>query len=278
MFKDVLQDAPPACRSFRQKVLRLHLPEGRLCAGVLIPEQRRPDLPPLVALHGISRNARAIREAFAIHALEAGRVLVAPRFSRTDWPGFQRIGVRRPDHALLALFRELQGIGINTTRVELFGFSGGAQLAHRFAMLYPQRIARLHIAAAGWYCLPDTDIAFPVGLGDGDRKPGPGQADIAAICRAQLPEYLRLPLRLYVGAEDTGRDPALRADPVLDAIQGCDRVARARTYAAAFAAAARAHGSAPDVTLSLLPGCGHDFALCAQRGGLAAQILASASS
>ncbi|MFE8101462.1 alpha/beta hydrolase [Brenneria goodwinii] len=274
MFMAALQDALPVCRSFRQVVLRLHLPNGRLSAGVMIPESPRPDLPPLVALHGISRDARAIREGFAIHALEAGRVLVAPRFSQTDWPGFQRIGVRRPDHALLALFKELQGIGINTTQVELFGFSGGAQLAHRFAMLYPQRIARLHVAAAGWYCLPDTRIAFPAGLGDGDRKSGSGRTDIASLCRAQLPEYLRLPLRLYVGAEDTERDPALRADPLLDATQGCDRVARARTYVAAFAAAARTHGIAPDVTFSLLPGSGHSFALCARRGGLASRVLA----
>ncbi|QCR09713.1 alpha/beta fold hydrolase [Brenneria rubrifaciens] len=252
----------------------MYLPKGRLSAWVLIPEQMRSDLPPLVALHGISRDARAIREAFAVHALTSGRVLVAPRFSQTDWPGFQRIGARRPDHALLALFMELQSIGINTTRVELFGFSGGAQLPHRFAMLYPQRIARLHVAAAGWYCLPDTSIAFPAGLGDGGGKPGPDRTDIAAICRVQLPEYLRLPLRLYVGAEDTERDPALRADPLLDAIQGCDRVARARTYAAAFASAARAHGIIPDVTFSVLPDSGHNFALCARRGGLAARVLA----
>lgn len=256
---------PPPCE---------HVSPGPLSCGPPLPA--RIDLPqgaarrePLVAIHGISRDAHAIRAGFLPEMRNAGRALVTPRFGRRNWPHFQRIGKARPDLALLSL---LARVGcdhdVQTDKVALFGYSGGAQLVHRFAMIHPHRVAALHVAAAGWYCLPDPTVAWPAGL----AAQGNPLADLKL---ARLDAFLRLPVRLYVGENDTAREAALRQNPALDARQGMTRLERARTYHAAFTAAAQRRGIQPDITLTLLPGCGHDFTECARTGGLARLVCAS---
>lgn len=232
------------------------------------------DSTPLIALHGISRNARAIWDAFAPNAHTQGRALLVPRFDAAKWPQFQRIGRVRPDLALLGLVRQL---GWDGQKFDLFGFSGGAQLAHRFAMLYPHRVATLHLAAPGWYCLPDLHTDWPRGLGQvpGKRR---RRADIAALCQVHLSNYLSLPVRLWVGGDDIQRDASLRQTPEIDEQQGRTRLDRAFAYAEAFARAARANGIMADIDITVLPGCGHDFVQCAQKGGLANLVLPPATS
>jgi pimeloyl-ACP methyl ester carboxylesterase len=224
---------------------------------------------PLVALHGISRNARAMWQAFGPLAAAEGRALLVPRFADGQWPRFQQIGRARPDLALLDLFQQA---GLADQRMDLFGFSGGAQLAHRFAMLYPHRVATLHLAAPGWYTLPDATLPWPQGLGAVPSRRLRG-FDAAALTRLQLRQYLSLPVRLWVGAQDTVRDASLRQTADLDARQGKTRLERAFRYAEAFDRAARAMGLTPDIDLTVLPGCGHDFTECDQVGGLAARVL-----
>ncbi len=228
-----------------------------------------PDATPLIALHGISRNARALWEAFAPGAQASGRAMLVPRFDAANWPQFQRISKARPDLALLDL---IQHSALNGQRLDLFGFSGGAQLAHRFAMLYPHRVACLHLAAPGWYCLPDLQKAWPQGLCHAAR-PGLRTFDMAALSRSQLSSYLALPVRIWVGADDVARDASLRQSADIDATQGHTRLDRAFTYAKAFARAAQTWGITPNIEVTVLPGCGHDFTQCAQVGGLAARVL-----
>jgi pimeloyl-ACP methyl ester carboxylesterase len=263
----------PKSNGKRSLDLCVKAPDGALFARVLVPEGFDASLPPLVALHGIARDAGALEDAFGADADAAGRVLVVPHFSADEWPVFQRIDRARPDRVLLALLSQVrETLALRTGKVELFGFSGGAQLAHRFAMLLPQRVTRLHIASPGWFCLPDSDAAFPAGLADPavKRRRSP---DIAAAMRAQIDNYLRLPVRVYVGSRDTHNDKALRKDPVINATQGVNRRQRAETYVRRFAAAAARRGILPDVRLSVLKNCSHDFIQCAQRAALSKLVL-----
>jgi pimeloyl-ACP methyl ester carboxylesterase len=251
----------------------LKTPEGKLSVKVMVPHDAAPDQPPLFALHGISRDVGALYEAFEQPAILAGRILVVPHFHQSDWKIFQRIGAARPDKSLLALKQTLYDSGICTApQIELFGFSGGAQLAHRFAMLYPRQVSRLHLGAAGWYCLPDTTLSYPAGLREAHARPG-AAPNFRSAKVAQLGQYLRIPLRVYVGTEDTQRDPAMRSAADLDAVQGPHRLARAATYVARFAAAAARHKIIPDVSLIHLEGCGHDFSECAAKADLARLVL-----
>jgi pimeloyl-ACP methyl ester carboxylesterase len=265
------QGFPGLARSVTKIVLRT--PEGKLSAQVMVPNGAEHDQPPLFALHGISRDVGALYDAFEHPAMHAGRILVVPHFHERDWKIFQRIGVARPDKSLLALKKVLRDSGIcSAPQIELFGYSGGAQLAHRFAMLYPQHVSRLHLGAAGWYCLPDTSLSYPAGLREPARLPSDAP-NFRTAKVAQLEQFLRIPLRIYVGTEDTERDAAMRKAPDLDAVQGVNRLARAATYVEHFvSAAARLHGTA-DVRLTLLPGCGHDFSQCAEKADLAHLVL-----
>lgn len=211
---------------------------------------------PLVALHGISRNAKAIWYTFKPLAAAQGRALLVPLLDRKNWPSFQRIDANRPDLALLELLRRAE---LAQCKIELFGFSGGAQLAHRFAMLYPHKVARLHIAAPGWFCLPRTDVAWPEGLGDGDAEQSSGRLRRSVLgepYRTQLPTYLSLPVRVWVGANDTERDAALRKSGQLDRLQGANRLERATRYVEEFREAAGKLQISPDIELSVLPGSG----------------------
>lgn len=253
---------------------RVATPSGILPARVIRPADRS-GLPPLVVLHGISRNAGELVDHFRPEAARSGRVIVVPQFSQARWPHFQRpCRAARPDQAVLALLAHLALTDSGFAGpVDIFGHSGGAQLAHRFAMLYPQRVGRLSLAAAGWYCLPDDSMAYPYGLGADDTA----DSHVWARRHAQaLPAYLRLEVEVLIGTQDTTRDATLRQTLTLDRVQGRDRLARAETYVDRFRAAARAQGIAPDITLTRLPGVSHDVVQAIRLGGLARLVTAGA--
>jgi pimeloyl-ACP methyl ester carboxylesterase len=259
--------------SHSERTFRVRKSSGGVGARIFIPAVVNSARRPLLALHGISRKDKAIFEGFKEVAEKTGRVLIAPRFSRKEWPEFQRIGSARPDLALLSLLSVLRDEGtIGSGKIDLFGFSGGAQLANRFALLYPQMIGKLHLAAAGWYCLPDEEIPFPVGIGAAKRSRLHGAADIDGAMRAQISQFLRIPLRVYVGEGDTQRDAALRMSASVVRSQGLDRKSRAAAFLASFREAADRRGIAANTSMAILPGCGHDFTQCAQEAALAERV------
>jgi pimeloyl-ACP methyl ester carboxylesterase len=246
---------------------------GDIRATVCMPKNRSRNRAPLLALHGISRKDGAIIDAFKDVASRTGRVLIVPKFSRKHWPEFQRIGRARPDLAILSLLANLRSEGtIGSGPIDVFGFSGGAQLANRFAMLYPHLIGKLHLAAAGWYCFPDEALPFPAGLGTQGKVARHGMTDVGSAMRAQVEAFLRLPVRVYVGGKDTLRDAALRRTDTIDRAQGLNRLVRAGTFVDAFRAAAFNRGIAPNALLTILPGCGHDFSECAREAALAERV------
>jgi pimeloyl-ACP methyl ester carboxylesterase len=244
---------------------------GRLSARIIRPE-RRADAPPLVVLHGISRNAGTLARLFAPEAERTGRTLIVPHFPAHTWPDFQRPSkAARPDLALLALldlvaseYPDIAG------PADIFGHSGGAQLAHRLAMLYPHRVAALHLAAAGWYCVPDETMPYPYGLAP---KKDAFSAKLVRRHTAALRAFLHLPACVYVGTEDVTRDGALRKTHALDAKQGPNRHARARTYVNALNTAAEAAGLPPRARLIEMTDCDHDVVHAITRNHLAARVL-----
>jgi pimeloyl-ACP methyl ester carboxylesterase len=244
---------------------------GQLSGRILRPVHQAK-APPLVVLHGISRNVDTLTQFFAPEAERTGRTIIVPYFPAGSWPSFQRPSkAARPDQALLAL---LDKVAVDlpdlTGPVDIFGHSGGAQLAHRLAMLYPHRVAALHLVAAGWYCLPDETMSYPYGLAPGKDAFG---AKCARCKAAALRDFLHLPVCVYVGTEDVTRDDALRQNSVLDAQQGPHRYARARTYVTALNAAAQAAKLPPRTKLIEMAGCDHDVVRAIIQNDLAARVL-----
>ncbi len=239
--------------------LLLYRPEG-LPAGA----------PLAVCVHGHGRQPLDMLDAFAPEAAAAGFALALPLFrERGPHRQYQQLWrPRKPGRADLALLRALdnaaQAHALQTDSFFLFGHSGGGQFAHRFALLHPQRVRALGIGAAGWYTWPDTAQAWPLGLGAAE----------GFEARPALADFLALPVRVWVGERDDGADDVLRDEPALSALQGEGRLERARRWVAALQSSATAAGRTADIALEVLPRAGHDFRLCARRGGLAEKAFA----
>ena len=222
-----------------------------------LPRQEDPRRPPVVCVHGIGRDARGHVAAFTDWAERTGTQLLAPLFDRRRYRGYQRLkSSNRSLHAVAALDAILdETVGARPCLV--YGFSGGAQFAHRYALVRPQRLAGIALAAAGWYTFPSAAASFPYGLAPG-RLPDPLAVDFAG--------FLRLPKCVLVGNLDVERDPSLRSNRVLDREQGDNRLARATAWVAAINRfGAKAH-EAPACRLVVVPGAGHDWQECYAHG------------
>lgn len=237
---------------------------------LFLPSERRRDDALLVAVHGISRNAREQARLLAPRAEREGVTIVAPLFEPDSYGDFQRLGRRgrggRADLLLDAMVAEVRAQhGLRDAPLHLFGFSGGGQFVHRYAMAHPERVAAAVATAAGWYTFPDRGLAYPYGIGAPDALPGV-EFDLARI--------LRVPIAVLVGERDHWRDPELRANRRVDAHQGTTRIERARRWSAAMRTAARLRGLRTPYRFELLPGCGHSFRNAVRRGGLGDRVFA----
>jgi poly(3-hydroxybutyrate) depolymerase len=246
---------------------------GALACWLALPVEIAVGATPLVAVHGIQRGARDQAALYGARAAALGRPVIAPLFDSDRWPRYQRVvHGGRGDLALLALMTELRLAKIwRSHRFELAGYSGGAQFAHRFAMLYPHLLSRLTVAAGGWYTFPD-DTAYPYGLGARPER----KDDWGPRFAAGLDRFLQLPVQVCVGAEDCTPDDNTRSGVEIDAQQGGDRKTRAARWAKALHTAANARGFVPQVSFSVLPDCGHDFGDCVRYGGLDRLVLPAA--
>lgn len=225
--------------------------------------------PLAVCVHGYTRQPLDQLQAFAPRAAERGFALVLPLFDQRRHRCYQQLlhprrGTRSDLGLLRALARLAGAARVDDRRLCLFGYSGGAQFVHRFALCHPERTAALAIGAAGWYTWPDAQAAWPQGLAGGAQ--GPGQA-------SALPAFLRLPMALWVGERDTTADALLRSEPGIHQRQGTHRLERAQRWAEAVRAAARQQGIDQPAPVHTVPRAGHDFAACVRRGNLAGQVM-----
>ena len=227
-----------------------------LCCFRYTPARCDLTRPPLVCIHGISRNALEHVYAFRQQADDMGFPVVAPIFDRAAYRGYQTLGARSGWNALAAFDLLLDEITaeFGARAVNLFGFSGGGQFAHRFAMARPARVGAFAIASAGWYTFPSASARYPRGLA-GD---GPVRGDAGG--------FLSIPMLVAVGSSDVDRDATLRQGKKIDAQQGRDRVARAKNWTVAVNEAARDRGLPPPAVFVELAGAKHSFAECAVAG------------
>lgn len=218
--------------------------EGRQYYAV-IPDRIHKDAVPLVAVHGISRNAAELALRLGEMAQAAGTPVIAPLFERETFGMYQQVcdpaGAAPCDEALSEILDDAgRRFGFNGAQFDLFGFSGGAQFAHRYAMLHPARVRHCIAVAAGWYTMPDGASAWPLGLADAPRP-----VDLSVLVRVRFDTI--------VGALDRRQDKALRRSPEIDAVQGTHRLQRARRWHHAMRKAGF-HGS-----LTVIPNLSHAF-------------------
>jgi predicted esterase len=185
------------------------------------------EVPPaqvVLVLHGMGGAGRAFSPLLVEAAEREGWVLVAPALAFGDWrdPSVVQEEDAWYTQQLVALLDALPaqtGIPL-ATEAYVLGYSRGAQLGHRLALLYPERVAAAAVFAAGTYTLPveGPDLSFPYGLADCSHYTG--------HC-PDWPELRDTPILVGVGAEDTIAEGLPRA---WDSFEGQTRVERARAF------------------------------------------------
>jgi pimeloyl-ACP methyl ester carboxylesterase len=247
-------------------ILRKLSSDTRLQGYVYWPSGATRSAPLLVAVHGISRNAREQARLLSECAEQYGVVVFAPLFGVDFFPDFQRLGRRglRADHALDRLLEDFGRVtGIDTRRFFLYGFSGGGQFGHRYAMANPGRVRALAVTAAGWYTWPDTARPFPQGMAACGQLPD---------LRFDLERFLRVPVSVLVGAGDVMRDQSLRQSAGVDRRQGENRVERGRRWLRRLRREARQRGLETRYRFRLLEHSAHDFEECISRDRMDQEI------
>lgn len=233
-----------------------------------IPHNVDADSPVVVLVHGIARNAAEHILRFQEQAELAGAILVAPLFVKETFGQYQQvIDQRTGTRADEALFDILGAVaaatGASVKRFYLFGFSGGAQFAHRFMMLYPERTAAIAIAAAGWYTFPDPELPYPYGTATSPILSRPFEPAL----------FGSVPRHVIVGEQDLSRDESFRTTRKLDCMQGATRLARARSWFEAMDQVTRSScGEAGRSRMTVLSGIGHSFTDAAQQEDLATVV------
>lgn len=192
---------------------------------LFVPQSFSPGGAVLVSVHGASRMAEAHAQAWLRVAEREKVVVVAPLFDGRTFDDYQRLNFRGPraDLRLDAIVEEVGRLtGADVARFYLYGFSGGGQFAHRYALVHPERLHRVAVGAPGWWCLPDSKLDYPYGT----KK----NAEVPPEVEFRVDELLALPLAVVIGEKDTERDPSLRQDKAIDRWQGHNRLERARQW------------------------------------------------
>lgn len=257
------------------------LPRGRVLQRVLqadpsqayvayLPRSGASGAPIFVAVHGLSSNPSKLARVFADLCEATGVVLVAPVFTAERHADYQRLGRAgrgvRADLALELCVAEVASLtGADARQIHLFGYSGGAQFAHRYLMAHPHRVARAAIAAAGWYTFPDARERFPYGIRRHRSLPG---------VNFDPQEFLRVPVTVLVGQADVGT-AKVRSTARCNAQQGVNRLERARNWTVAMRTAAQAYGYEPCVSCIEVPEVDHSFTRFCERGALAQRVFAA---
>lgn len=211
----------------------------------------------LIAVHGISRNVDEMLRATLPLARKLDMCLLVPNFDKERFPRYQTLGAKpgqpRPDLALNRLL--LRVWPEHRLRLHLFGFSGGAQFCHRYAMFWSDRIATQTLVSAGWYTCPDLSQSYPLGLGK-IPKAFPPLIDPV--------DYTKIPTQVLVGGKDTERQPSLRQTPEIDAMQGYNRKQRAIHWHQQW----QKRYPSSQWRIGVLEDVGHDFWVCASESNM----------
>jgi len=220
-----------------------------------VPTHGRKSSRVFVSVHGISRNAEQHLSGFISQAELYGAVMIAPLFPLSSFPGYQRLGTtaheQRADLAFEQMLQDAAGwLDIKPFPLKIFGFSGGGQFAHRYAMFYPDRLARMVLGAPGWYTFPDPERQYPYGLRSGNNWPR---------LRFNPLKFLRIPAMVLVGDKDDIRDDDLNTSRRIDAFQGLNRLERGQRWIEAMRALARAYNIPSDVRFESVPNANHAY-------------------
>lgn len=217
-----------------------------------------------VVLHGMGADPEGFAAGLVADAERNGWVMVVPHLPYGDWTNAESLKSEEKKqmawlNALLVLLPEKTGIPVRD-RALLYGFSRGAQLAHRFALAYPQRVMAAAIMSPGTYTLPvehsaaydnHAPLNFPVGVND-----------IDSYCGRSFNPFAVKEIPFWVGVGEQDNSPG-DVPRMWDRYLGTTRVERARSFASSLSELGA------DVEMNVFPGLGHAESLDSRGSAVA---------
>lgn len=212
----------------------------------------------LVVFHGLHRNARGYRDYARKVADKHCMLVVAPVFDTTRFPQWRyqhgglvrRNKVAAPEkwtgRLVTALVAEIERAEGRKMAYSLIGHSAGAQFLMRVTASVPLEARRIVIANPGSLVWADAAVKAPYGLGGLTAEK---ESDAA------LRNYLKLPITLYLGRDDTESNELTQAPQAQE--QGPNRHERGLNIYRAAEARAQALGAPFNWRLIELQGVGH---------------------
>ncbi len=216
----------------------------------------------VMVIHGAARNYRDYLGFWHEHAARGRYIAIAPHFGNKSFPGMWRFAMGNVFHAtgdrkpaavwtftlLEQAFQEIRRAnGLTTKTYDIFGHSAGGQFVHRLVLFAPGASFRMAIEAnAGWYTMPDLNVAVPYGL------KGAGLTD------ADLRRSFSRRLLVLLGEKDNNPNHrSLNREPGAMA-EGLYRLARGKNFYATAKATAAKIGVPFNWTVATVPNSGHN--------------------
>lgn len=218
-----------------------------------------PGAPLVIATHGSDRDVAGLLTGLGLE----GRVSVlAPLFpaqidGQDTSDDYKFLVGNGTDYTALMddiLAEAIGQLGTAPRCIWLFGFSGGAQFAQRYALFRAEHLDGVLLAAPGGVTLLRDDVEW---------WPGLAGAEAAVGTKPQLARLAQLRTALFVGSEDqskgvVNRGPGTRYGSVHAGMAGETRIDKAQALHDSLAAL-----GAP-VTLTFIQGAGHELAPCTE--------------
>lgn len=223
-------------------------------------------MPILFVFPGQERNAADYLSAWRSEAEKRKVMVFAFEFPETSYTTEQYIEggmfhgttLLNPSQWTFAIVESVfdavrKDTGSSQTKYDMWGHSAGAQFVHRYVtFMADARVERAVSANAGWYTLPDLNLAYPYGL----KNTGFSASDLSSLFGRKL--------MVHLGTADTSRS-GLNTSVGAEA-QGTNRYQRGTFY---YAEAKRLSGGGGHLlrwTKYEVPGVAHEFAKMATAG------------
>ena len=227
-----------------------------------LPERARPDIPVLIVMHGVNRDADRYRNEWQPHAEKYGLLLLVPEFSKQNFPAEENYNQgnmfdarKQPLPRDQWSFSVIEPVfdaaklatGNRSQRYSLYGHSAGVQFVHRFLYFVPEaRVAKAVAANAGWWTLPDLTVNYPYGMRG------------SVLDESGLRKMLGRPLVVLLGTADTDPNHVNLRRTEKAMAQGPHRLARGQFFFAAGQASAARLGMTLGWQLATAPQVAHN--------------------
>lgn len=200
----------------------------------------------VVVLPGLGGIGRDLAQEFVV-AAEAHRwLLLAPSSDydpRSANESLEEADLRVDNEIVALVDRIIARPSFHlASRIDITGFSRGAQQAHRFVLRHPDRVGALASFSAGTYTMPTSPQPYPIGMGGFEQWDQMRPFDPIALQRVAV--------LVGVGTADANPTDVARA---WDAVGGTTRLERGSRFAQALV---QLHVPARFQTY---PGVGHTF-------------------